>query len=299
MIEVKFSGGLGNQMFQYAFFLWLTHRYPNCEIKADINSYKYTKFHTGYELKRIFKIDMFGAYNINSPSVIEKILFKILVYAKARWINSSFSKIEIVDGNDPVYNDAILNLENDRHYYMHGVWNSPYYFEGIEKMVKDVFKFDGDLSSENKCMQELIESCDSISMHIRRGDYLNSTYIPLAETKYYENALAFILEKETNHNVNIFIFSDDVDWCKNNMSFLNSYKCVYISHNVGNESYRDMQLMSLCKHNIIANSTFSWWAAWLNDYEKKIVVCPKQYFKFKNYNDKFVAYHYPSEWVKL
>lgn len=303
MIKVNFSGGLGNQMFQYAFFLWLKHNYPNINIKLDLDAYKGNKYHTGFELKRIFNIPQKVSL-VNKYNPFTRIFHKYYYHIKTTLIQKGVTKYIYISGNDPEFNKSVLSLNLKKNYYMHGVWNSPKYFCGIEESIKKTFKFDNNLSEENKEIIKLISSTESVSIHIRRGDYLNNTsYCILSETKYYENSLNYVIQalqsRGKDKNIHLFIFSDDPDWCKNNLLFLKSYKCIYVTNNTELDSYRDMQLMSLCKHNIIANSTFSWWAAWLNNNTEKIIICSKDYFIHKNYNSKFLIYHFPSEWIKI
>ena len=122
-----------------------------------------------------------------------------------------------------------------------------------------------------------IENSNSISIHIRRGDYMSpenyNMYGCIATPTYYKKAIKVIEEKVENPT--FFVFSNDMDWVKKNIQ-INS-RVFYIDINSGNGSYKDMQLMSNCKHNIIANSSFSWWGAWLNENKNKIVIAPKKW----------------------
>ena len=300
MIKVLFSGGLGNQMFQYAFYLWLKKNYSQIRILADLTPYKSTEFHTGFELERIFQIKLPQKSLKEKYNLIEKYYYKILFRINTMLIFNGISKYKILQGNDHSFNKDILHINKHKCYYMQGVWNSPLYFRGVEDEIKQSFKFDDNLSPSNLKIQNLIYSHDSISIHVRRGDYLNSTYVTLSETDYYKKALDFLIKKlDNSNNIFIFIFSDDAEWCKRNFSFLNEYNHIYITQNSGKNSFRDMQLMSLCKYNIIANSTFSWWAAWLNSNKEKLIICPKSYFIYRNYNEKFLKYHYPKEWILI
>lgn len=137
---------------------------------------------------------------------------------------------------------------------------------------------------------------NSVSVHIRRGDYVtksryNKTYAHCT-VKYYENAVDYIAKKFPNPH--IYIFSDDTDWIKENIKF--PYETEYVTHNIGQNSFEDIRLMSNCKHNVIANSTFSWWGAWLNQNSEKIVVCPDVWFQDSRIVQTDI---YPKEWIRI
>ena len=151
------------------------------------------------------------------------------------------------------------------------------YFEGIENDIKKDFRFKNQLDNKNLEILNEIENSNSISIHIRRGDYMSpenyNMYGCIATPTYYKKAIKVIEEKVENPT--FFVFSNDMDWVKKNIQ-INS-RVFYIDINSGNGSYKDMQLMSNCKHNIIANSSFSWWGAWLNENKNKIVIAPKKW----------------------
>lgn len=133
------------------------------------------------------------------------------------------------------------------------------------------------LSGENKIISDEIRKTNSVSLHIRRGDYITSKitnkFHGTCCLGYYKKAMKLINKKVKNPKY--FVFSDDIYWVKKNLEIKNAF---YVDDNVGDKSYIDMQLMSMCKHNIIANSSFSWWAAWLNNNPNKIVIAPKKWF---------------------
>ena len=147
------------------------------------------------------------------------------------------------------------------------------------------------LDEYNAQIAELIASCSSVSIHVRRGDtvpYKVNENEVVDGRKYYEKAVALITDKVENPT--FFVFSDGIDWCKNVFTG-NNFN--FIDHNKSSDSYKDMQLMSLCKHNIIANSSFSWWGAWLNGNNQKIVIAPQVPLSEYSY-DKI-----PDSWVKI
>jgi hypothetical protein len=160
--------------------------------------------------------------------------------------------------------------------YLDGYWQSEKYFSDIKNVLIKDFSPKNQLTGLNEKIAKQIAQCNAISLHIRRGDYVTSvpTYNDLFASKYYQRAIEFITNSV--HLPVFFIFSDDIPWVKQNMAI--SYPCVFVDHNHYQDCYIDLLLMSICKHHIIANSSFSWWGAWLNTNERKIVVAPSKWF---------------------
>lgn len=269
MIIVRVTGGLGNQMFQYAMYKSLEKK--GKLVKLDSKSfYETKKEHNGYELERIFDIkpnkptkedlEKFDENNISTLFKIKRKLFG--------------DKKFVYDTKEYVFNKDVYKLKNS---YLNGYWQSIKYFEGIENDIKKYFRFKNQLDNKNLEILNEIENSNSISIHIRRGDYMSpenyNMYGCIATPTYYKKAIKVIEEKVENPT--FFVFSNDMDWVKKNIQ-INS-RVFYIDINSGNGSYKDMQLMSNCKHNIIANSSFSWWGAWLNENKNKIVIAPKKW----------------------
>ena len=269
MIIVRVTGGLGNQMFQYAMYKSLEKK--GKLVKLDSKSfYETKKEHNGYELERIFDIkpnkptkedlEKFDENNISTLFKIKRKLFG--------------DKKFVYDTKEYVFNKDLYKLKNS---YLNGYWQSIKYFEGIENDIKKDFRFKNQLDNKNLEILNEIENSNSISIHIRRGDYMSpenyNMYGCIATPTYYKKAIKVIEEKVENPT--FFVFSNDMDWVKKNIQ-INS-RVFYIDINSGNGSYKDMQLMSNCKHNIIANSSFSWWGAWLNENKNKIVIAPKKW----------------------
>jgi len=179
-----------------------------------------------------------------------------------------------VEDNNTFYEDF---LENTDIYYI-GHWLNIDYYCDIMDSIYEVFSFKKKLDIKNEEMLRIISTCCSVSVHIRRGDYLsyNNVFKKLG-VKYYSEAIAF-LEEKLQCKPTYFIFSDDTSWAKDNFVFFEDRQVYFIDWNSGENSYIDMQLMSNCKHNIIANSSFSWWASLLNHFEDKIIISPENYY---------------------
>lgn len=193
----------------------------------------------------------------DSTNLTSRIRLKIFGSRKTFFLEKKFK-----------YDNKVFELNKEENVYFRCLWQDESYFKDYRQELLLKFKFPQITDEINLNILKLIETCNSVSVHVRRGDYVeNIKYKEIlgdvCNYKYYKDALDLISNKELNPI--FYIFSDDIQWVKNNFDFLNEKKVFFISHNKGKKSFIDMQLMSICKHNIIANSTFSWWAAWLNN----------------------------------
>lgn len=283
---ISITGGLGNQMFQYA--LGLTMRNRGMQVEFDISKYEYYKIHNNYELEKIFHVN-------DTYAPFEKIVK--LGYRKdnrlSRWLQASpFRKKTIYTENEELVDMSVFQQDWK---LIKGYWQSELYFMECANTVRETFQFP-EIVKEDKdlyLVSEQIKNTESVGVHIRRGDYVNHPkYKGLCGKAYYESAIRF-LKKQTGKELNIYIFTNDTEWVLENLRFDNMH---IVDINNGENSYRDMQLMSLCKYNIIANSSFSWWGAWLNMNPNKIVVAPRKWTNDKfDYSKKIV----PKGWIVL
>ncbi|HAQ17676.1 MAG TPA: alpha-1,2-fucosyltransferase [Prolixibacteraceae bacterium] len=285
-------GGLGNQMFQYAFYCAVKNRYPNTFI--DISGFNNYKLHNGYELERIFKInapianfdEIKNLTNLNKYNLVSRLKRKIV----ASGLKAGLRECEYLEIS-PIPNLNLLDDKTVKYYW--GYFQSEKYFNSISEFIRSEFKFRLPLDEKNLFLSQKIRSENAVSVHIRRGDYLSNNYFKgICTTDYYKNAIKYLLSKE--QNLIFYFFSDDIKWVK--LNILMNINCEYIDWNVGPDSYKDMQLMSLCKHNIIANSSFSWWGAWLNTNENKIVVSPNKWDNKKNNKIDSII---PDTWIRI
>jgi hypothetical protein len=173
--------------------------------------------------------------------------------------------------------------------------NSEKYFIDAEKQIRKDFVFKLPMQNENIGLAKKISQVNAISLHVRRGDYAsnpqNIATHGLCSIDYYQAAIKHMVEQVKNPY--FFVFSDDSAWVTSNLKI--DFLHQYVDHNHGKESYNDMHLMSLCKHNIIANSSFSWWGAWLNQNAEKIVFAPKQWFSKSTDTIDLI----PSNWIRI
>ena len=266
MIQVKVFGGLGNQMFQYAFAQYLGIN--NNEVKINISDYKIHKHHNGFELERIFDIrenieSELCHFAVNNNKVLNRLITKI---CKIRLSNEH----EVYENNEAMYIKASSFQED---IYFIGFWQNLCYVNPVKEKLDSTFVFP-DLDKHNMVFLESLEDVETVSIHVRRGDYLKEKSLQsVCDRDYYHRAIKTI--SECVESPRFIVFSDDPEWCRTEFAFI---KPIIVNWNNGNESYKDMQLMSKCKHNIIANSTFSWWGAWLNSNTNKKVIIPKNWF---------------------
>lgn len=274
---VKIIGGLGNQMFQYAFYLSLKRNYPDDIIKVDLSCFNGYPLHCGFELERIFQLDMVQATFMDLlKNAYPYYNYRIWQLGKRILPNRKSIYFEPSDA----YLDDIVYKDNTNKYY-DGYWQNVFYFKNAEDVIKRTFVFPVLKDSRNLEIAERIKSVNSISIHVRRGDYLHhKLYKGICDIDYYCKGIEYLLK--SIENPSFFIFSNDIDWCRANLvKYLDKCNFCFINWNQDKDSYIDMQLMSLCKHNIIANSSFSWWGAWLNNNDGKIVISPRKWINLE------------------
>lgn len=286
---VRILGGIGNQMFQYAFYKKLEE--IDNDVKIDCTGFENYRLHNGYELEKIFNIDAKYA-NLMEVKQISNISDNIFLKVIRKIFGGKEN--EFIE-NGLVYNPHLLT--NKKIYYYDGYWQSYKYFQDIQNKIKNEFSFKNELDQLNLRYAERILKDNSVSIHIRRGDYISNKRAEkvlnnICTKEYYEKAVSEIYKRFECPT--FYIFSDDMDWVKSNIYFGDN--CTFVDWNNGKDSYKDMQLMSLCKHNIIANSSFSWWGAYLNSYDAKIVISPN---KWTNDGKSNIDDIIPNKWIRV
>jgi len=270
MIIVNLTGGLGNQMFQYAFGKTIAakHRtslkvhFTNALLNIQ-RSYELDVFKISANLATVEDLERFGIAQ-------SRVLNRLLYLFDERY-GIQLNKHIKTQRYPFIFDSRYLSIGDNS--YIQGYWANERYFKGMEDIIRKEFTPKKKLDKKNKNILKQIQDVSSVSIHVRRADYItNKTNIPqFIGLDYYVNAIKEIKEKVSNPV--FFVFSDDIAWSKKNLARL-SRNMYFISHNKGRNSYKDMLLMSACKHNIIANSTFSWWGGWLNKNKDKITVKP-------------------------
>ena len=279
-IRIKLTGGLGNQMFQFATG-FATAKKNNVRLSLDLSYINQRQLFNGFELEKVFDIYSKVSF-LNKGLSFKSINFKEIL-----------NKIDITFYNfkEPHFHYTSNILDIPKHSFLDGYWQSELYFKNYSKEIKKIFNFSNQLDKQNHLIANDISKNNSISIHVRRGDFLlkrnNNHNIDLKD--YYLKAI----DKSSKcfKNPKYFIFTDDPLWVTEN--FILDYSYIVVDVNYGTKSFFDMYLMSLCKSNIIANSSFSWWSAWLNNNKDKIVYAPKKWF-----NDKSICTDHliPNSW---
>ena len=279
-------------MFQYAAGRSLSLSLGSA-LKLDTREFSGYKLHQGFELARLFDCQAEIASEYDLRFVLGWQTAKLAQRLLKRPSLKNFRyKSYIVE---PHFNywDGLNNLKDD--IYLDGYWQSEKYFHEYANQIREYFTFRLPFSNKNAEIAERIAKANAVSLHVRRGDYANSPKTTathgLCSLDYYRVAIDYVIAHVIQPH--FFIFSDDIAWVKANLNIGSS--AFFIDHNANQESYNDMRLMSLCKHNIIANSSFSWWGAWLNQNAEKIVIAPKQWFSKSTDTSDLI----PAGWVRL
>lgn len=286
---VNIIGGLGNQMFQFAFYLALKKRFPKEDVKIYTGTYKGYSKHNAYELDCDFGLDA----PIASPAEVISLAYPYLNYRLWQIGNHLLPQRktmlkEKVFGR--YYEEAFTREGNC---YYDGYWQNERYFTDMRTDLLMAFT-PIDIDERNATFVRKMASCNSVSLHVRHGDFLQKPiYKGICGLDYYERAISEVIQKTT---VDTFcIFSNDISWCKEHLQpLLKGTECFIVDWNDGTKSYLDMYLMSWCRHNIIAHSSFSWWGAWLNQHPDKIVIGPKRWNNISG--SEFVL---NNEWIKI
>jgi len=284
MIISKVIGGLGNQLFQYAAARCLA-QVRKTEVKLDL---------TGFQDYQLRNFDL-NALNIN------------VVIARNQEIDALKAKgtLQRLQSYLTPYNRRKFYKQPYFHFdphfyrlgsqvYLQGYFQSERYFQPIQPIIRQEFSFKEEIIKEVKTYGKYLTTQRSVAIHIRRGDYKNEEALRvhgIVPISYYQQAIAFLEQNVSNPQY--FIFSDDINWVKEKLPLENA---TIVSGHYSKTHFEDLYLMSQCQHNIIANSSFSWWGAWLNTNPGKIVIAPKQWF---NEGPKDTQDLFPASWITL
>lgn len=295
-------GGLGNQMFQYAIGRSLAERYKT-KFELDLT----------FMLNRLPRKDLvfrnydLGIFNISenftllSRLAMKNGIVKNAAYPALRlYLEASDilgKKYWVWEKQNYLFDENILTLNGDVH--LDGHWQSYKYFKEIEHLIRKDFTFKLNFDAKSAELAREIQSVNSVCVNVRRSDYItsaiNSSFFGVSSADYYKEAEKIISDKISDPH--FFIFSDDMDWCKNNLNFTGKVK--FVGHEYAGDKFQYyLRLMTLCKHYIISNSTFAWWGAWLNTSPDKIVIAPKQWVTDKNININ-TSDLIPPSWIRI
>lgn len=291
MIIVQLLGGLGNQLFQYAAARRLAEA-KGTELKLDLSAFE------SYKLRE-YKLDRFNiAASIATTEEISRFTRPTL---RARLIKRLEKKLL------PYYLQSDLIEKRRYHFdpnflrsrktvYLKGYFQSPRYFLEIESLIRQEFCVKDVPDNLNKELGALIGNVNAVSLHVRRGDYATNpvarSYHGLLTISYYHSAIKIIAEKVVQPH--FFVFSDDVAWVRDHLEIPSPV--TFVEHNDAAHDYEDLRLMALCKHHIIANSSFSWWGAWLSSNSAKMVFAPARWVLDSSIDASELL---PSNWYRV
>ena len=288
MIVVKINGGLGNQLFQYAAGRALAERH-GAELVLDLGwfdnrpggntPWKYELHHYPIQARETTPFEKFLC-RFYQGRIIRRIPF-----LPRRWRHFREKHFQ--------YEPSFAHLPDQ--VYLDGYWQSSRYFEDIKNIILKELQPTALPGKTNEDLMNSMAHTSSVALHIRRGDYLSNptavNYHGVCSLDYYRAAIDFMVDKLQNPT--FYIFSDDLGWAKANLNI--QYPVHYVDNNSGENAFQDLRLISNCKNQIIANSSFSWWGAWLNPNPNKIVIAPKKWFLV----DKDTSTLYPDGWIRL
>jgi len=283
MIITRLHGRLGNQMFQYAAGRALADRVG---VPLALDSRGAILRGEGV-LTRVFDLEL--ADPVHLPPLKQT---NPLRYAIWRGIGQKvgakpYFRRERGLGYNPAFEDWGDNS------YLHGYWQSQKYFQNSAERIRSDFTFPAFSNQQNAEMAARIAESTAISLHVRRGDYLTFAAHVLCDQAYYDTALAKVLDGLQGDPI-VYVFSDDPQWAKDNLSL--PCEKVVVDFNGPETDFEDMRLMSLCQHNIIGNSSFSWWAAWLNQTPGRRVAGPAKWFGDPKLSNPDI---FPHDWPRI
>jgi hypothetical protein len=285
MIVSHLCGGLGNQLFQFALGFTLSERH-NTKLYFDISDFK-------YDAKRMFDLNVFPQITCSTINPNDLSLKLRPPSLFDRLLNLRKKALFKLQEKDYGYNSAILSSPDN--VYLKGYWQSEKYFTSVSQKLKKVLTFpDFNNDEYSQIEQEINAGGVSVMLHIRRGDYVYNSHTNnihgVLSIKYYQKAIQDL--KKQISSFSVYVFTDDIEWVKSNRFFKN----MNIISSEDAEAWEDMKLMTKCDHFILANSSFSWWGAWLGETSKSIVIAPRNWFRDKRFerSDKI-----PNRWKRL
>ncbi len=284
MVIVKLRGGLGNQLFQYALGRNLAVL-NQTELKLDISLLGKTNRWT----YRTYGLD---ALNIKATLANKHEITQLRSHGSrfSKWLLEFQSSRHFTEPHFHFY-PPVLSLKSP--VYLDGYWQSEKYFIDIAPLIRQDLTPKIPLSNPYLTLQNLITQSEAVSVHIRRGDYVTNSktihYSKLWEASYYQKAVEYLAKHISNPT--FFVFSDDIRWTKAHLSL--PYSTYFLE---GNSAIEDLWLMASCQHHIIANSTFSWWGAWLNQRPDKMIIAPQKWFSTERFDTKDLL---PETWIRL
>ena len=286
----RILGGLGNQLFQYAAARRLSIR-RNIPLKLDISAFK------NYQLREYSLQHFCVDAEIAGEGELSEFTSTNAFSRMSRWLDRfrTASSMRLI--REPFIGPYVPDLERySGARYMSGFWQSEKYFSDVDVEIRRDFQFRKPADPENSKWSDQLRSCESVSVHVRRGDYANNPATRevhgLCSLDYYRAAARHVCEIASKPE--FFVFSDDPDWVERELGL--GVRFSTMKHNPREKDYEDLRLMSNCKYHIIANSTFSWWGAWLSTVEGKVVIAPRKWMATGAFDTRDIV---PSGWTTI
>lgn len=293
MIVVELKGGLGNQMFQYALGKQLAIK-NNCELFLDCHFLLDRRLKNPHYVYRDFDLDIFNL----TPQFIPKEISKKYGLLRSRLIRLKEifyqqGDLTRIQEKVNIFNPKILDLQKNT--YLTGYWQTEKYFINIAKEIRSEFSFRKKINIKSLNLLDKINRDNSVCLNVRRTDYVYTPRLGTLNNSYYAKAEQVLLEKESG--LKVYVFSDDLKWCKEHIRLQS--ETFFVGHEYAGAKFRDyFELMMNCKHFIIPNSSFAWWAAWLSKSPNKNIITPKVWFNSTStvYQADTVV---PDTWIRV
>lgn len=296
MIIVQLSGAMGNQMFQYALGRHLSLKY-NTQLKFD-HTILEDRTVWSKDVKALFReyqLDAFVCLSERAERADIPIVHRSYFSGKPKlffnMVRHRFLPNRGKEKKSGVFQPEVLLIGENA--YLDGFWQSEKYFSEIADMLRKDFTFKRPFGDKTETLLNEIKNKKSVCIHVRRTDYVDNPFHRTLGQEYYDKGIAYITERVLVEK--IYVFSDDIDWCKENLSF-SIDTCFVGAEYSGKKDEENMALMSACTHFVIPNSSFSWWAAWLSQNPDKIVVAPKTWFFDASLEKDDVV---PDRWIRM
>lgn len=276
-------------MFQYATARSLAHKHDT-QLKLDLSFFSSEKENN---LNRAYDLDIFS---LTPEFATEPEVKQFTRRTNNEFFDRAFRKIlglKKAHVREPHFHfsESVFNAPNN--VYLEGYWQSEKYFSDIDSLIRSDFSFREEMSDQAMEMLQTIENETSICVNVRRGDFVTNHRHGWHGVEYIKKAEDIIKQKVDDHR--FFVFSDEIDWCKENLKF--DAPAVFIGHNYAGRKFQDyLRLMAACKHFIIPNSSFAWWAVWFNQSVERIVIAPKVWFNVESLSTEDLI---PTEWIRI
>ncbi len=285
---VKILGGLGNQMFQYALYTALQRHHPDAVVKADLHTFH--GYRRPFQLEEVFGIQVERA----SYGEVARVAYPYPDFQSWRIGSRLLPRRHtmcVEPHNLAFVSDAVTRQGNT---YYDGYWQNEAYFRDCRATLLERFQFPAFNHSASVALAKRLRGEEAVAIHVRRTDYIgNPMFHDLGSSSYYAEALRYVRQ---HTRARLFcIFSDDEMWCREHLHpLLNDAEVLFVDWNAGMQAVDDMHLMTLCRHHITANSSFSWWGAWLAEQEDAVNMGPQRWWR-----QPITASPVPAHWLTI